>query len=160
MFTRPLVTALALTAVAACNPFKQEPAVSIEQGAVEASTRWNATLSTPSDLQGVAQVRGTAWLGRSTNGNDVLAHVAISNATPGARHPWHVHRGQCGSDQGIVGSASDYRPLEVDNEGRASRNAKLDMTLPRSGDYFVNVHASEGNLGTIVACGNLASPVE
>lgn len=160
MRTHRIVAALALVAITACNPFKREPAVEIESGQIDAATRWNATLATPSTLQGVAQVRGRAWLGRKSGGDDVIAHVEISNATPGASHPWHVHRGQCGNDLGIVGDASDYRPLEVNNDGQASRETNLDMSLPRGGEYFVNVHASSSNLSTIVACGNLAPPVE
>lgn len=152
--------ALVLVVLAACNPFKRDPAVSIDTGEVSTAERWNATLATPSELQGVAQVRGSAWMARNTKGNGVRARVSINNATPGAEHPWHVHRGQCGFDQGIVGSASDYEPLKVNGEGRASREATLDMALPRTGEYFVNVHASASNLSAIVACGNLAPPVE
>jgi hypothetical protein len=151
---------LVAATLVACNPFKQEPAVSIDTGEVSAAERWNGTLATPSNLQGVAQVRGEAWMARNTKGSGVRAHVQITNATPGAEHPWHVHRGQCGYDQGIVGSASDYEPLRVNDDGRASRDATLDMALPRTGEYFVNVHASASNLSTIVACGNLAPPVE
>ncbi len=154
------VLALVAATLVACNPFKREPAVSIDTGEVSTAERWNATLATPSELQGVAQVRGKAWMARNTKGSGIRAHVEITNATPGAVHPWHVHRGQCGYDQGVVGSAGDYEPLRVNDDGRASRDATLDMTLPRTGEYFVNVHASETNLSAIVACGNLAPPVE
>jgi hypothetical protein len=86
------------------------------------------------------------------------AAVEIRNAVPGGRHPWHVHRGQCGSDQGILGPADSYKPLEVEGDGRASETAKLSVQLPRSGSFFINVHASARNMSTIVACGNLAPP--
>ena len=160
MLTSRWVAALALVAVTACNPFKRNPAVEIDTGAIDVSSRWNAVLSTPSGLEGVAQVRGEAWLARTKNGRDVRAHVSISNATPGAVHPWHVHRGQCGSDLGILGDAADYKPLSVSDDGRASRDATLDIPLPQDGNYYVNVHASESNMQTIVACGNLAPPSE
>ena len=86
------------------------------------------------------------------------AHVEVSNAVPGGQHPWHVHRGQCGSDQGVFGPADAYKPLKVSGDGRASENATLSVALPKSGSYFVNVHASAKNMSTIVACGNLAPP--
>jgi hypothetical protein len=34
----------------------------------------------------------------------------------------------------------------------------LPVPLPKTGDYFVNVHASAKNMKSIVACGNLAPP--
>jgi hypothetical protein len=58
-----------------------------------------------------------------------------------------------------VGSADAYRSLEVDKAGKASATAVLALPLPRTGQYLVNVHASANNLGTIIACGNLAPPV-
>jgi hypothetical protein len=33
------------------------------------------------------------------------------------------------------------------------------MPTPKTGPFFVNVHASVNNMQTIVACGNLAPPV-
>jgi hypothetical protein len=86
------------------------------------------------------------------------AYVQISNAVPGGRHPWHVHKGQCGSDQGILGPADAYKPLRVEDDGRASETAVLPISLPRSGSFFINVHASSRNMSTTVACGNLAPP--
>jgi len=86
------------------------------------------------------------------------AHVEISNAVPGGKHPWHVHRGQCGTDQGIFGPADAYPPLKVEGNGRASATATLPVGFPESGEFFVNVHASANNMSTIVGCGNLAPP--
>jgi hypothetical protein len=33
------------------------------------------------------------------------------------------------------------------------------MVMPRTGQYYINVHASRNNMGTIIACGNLARPI-
>ena len=85
--------------------------------------------------------------------------VTISNATPGGIHPWHVHRGRCGDNGPIVGDAAAYKPLAVDGNGNASSTARLNVTLPDSGNYYVNVHALATNMGTIISCGNLAPPV-
>jgi hypothetical protein len=82
----------------------------------------------------------------------------IQNAVPGGEHPWHVHMGQCGSDRGIFGAASAYEPLRVGSDGSAEERAELQVPVPATGQYFINVHASRNNMGTIVACGNLAPP--
>jgi hypothetical protein len=81
--------------------------------------------------------------------------VTISGATPGARHPWHIHRGTCGSNGAIVGGAGSYPALEVGSNGVASASANLDVALSEDGQYYVNVHRSPTDLGTIVACGRL-----
>jgi hypothetical protein len=103
------------------------------------------------------QIRGNATWSRDGDGSRVT--LGISNATPGGAHPWHVHRGRCGDNGPIVGDASQYKPLQVDNNGNASATARLDIALPAGGDYYVNVHALATNLGTIISCGNLAPPI-
>jgi hypothetical protein len=133
--------------------------VEINPDAQSVASRWNGTLSSPSGLAGVSDIRGQGWMaGNPKEQGQTQAHVEISNAVPGGRHPWHIHRGQCGADQGILGPADAYRPLKVDGEGRAQETASLGIPLPRSGSFFVNVHASASNLSTIIACGNLAPP--
>jgi hypothetical protein len=118
---------------------------------------WTTTLSTPSTLAGAVQLRGSATWMRDGNSSRVV--VSIANATPGGAHPWHIHMGRCGGNGGIVGAASAYEPLEVNGDGNASETATLSVTFPYSGDYYVNIHASATNMGTIVGCGNLAPPV-
>jgi hypothetical protein len=133
--------------------------VEINPDAQSLASRWNGTLSAPPELAGVSQMRGQGWMAADPEDRGKSqAHVEISNAVPGGRHPWHVHRGQCGSDQGILGPADSYEPLEVEGDGRARETAELSIPLPRSGSYFINVHASARNMATTVACGNLAPP--
>jgi hypothetical protein len=120
--------------------------------------RWNATITTPAELLGALQLTGTGWMSADDDASRTRAGVTLANATPGGEHPWHVHVGRCGSNGSIVGDASEYRPLKVGGNGRAEATATLDIPLPRSGEFYVNVHASAANLGTIIACGNLAPP--
>ena len=42
------------------------------------------------------------------SGNTTVS-LDLANATPGGLHPWQLHRGQCGSDDGIVGSPAPIR---------------------------------------------------
>ena len=155
MTARTVVMGFSLFVLSACGG--RQP-VEISPSAQSVATRWNGTLSTPAQLAGALQIRGQAWMGAAEDGGQSEAHVEIANAAPGGVHPWHVHRGRCGADQGIFGPADAYEPLEVDGDGRASSTAELSVPLPKAGSYFVNVHASRQNMGTIVACGNLAPP--
>jgi hypothetical protein len=136
-------------------------AVEIDPSAKPVGTRWNATLATPAGLSGAIQVTGTAWMAANEKDpSTTRAHVTIANASPGGLHPWHVHRGQCGADQGIVGPPDTYHPLKVGGNGEAEDDVILAMPLPKEGAYFVNVHASAANMNTIMACGNLAPPAQ
>jgi hypothetical protein len=143
-------------ALASCGGRKP---VEINPDAQSMATRWNGSLSAPPELAGVSDIRGQAWMAADPKDSDkTRAHVQVSNAVPGGVHPWHVHLGRCGSDQGILGPADAYKPLKVEGNGRAVSDALLPIPLPKTGNYFVNVHASARNLKTIVACGNLAPP--
>ena len=147
---------LAALAASSCGG---RQAVEINPSSQPVATRWNGSLASPPELGGVVDVRGTAWMGPDEkNADRSRAHVDIANAVPGALHPWHVHRGRCGADQGIFGPADGYKPLKVAKDGHASAEAELSMPTPKTGEFFVNVHASTKNMKTIVACGNLAPP--
>lgn len=122
-------------------------------------SRWNAILATPQQLAGAVQVKGTGWMaGVEDDTMETLASVSIQNAVPGGVHPWHIHLGQCGNDRGILGPADEYEPLEVGGNGQAESTVELPIAVPIAGQYFVSVHASRNNMGTIIACGNLAPP--
>jgi hypothetical protein len=154
----PIVAGLTVLGFTLVSCGGRQP-VEINPDAQSVATRWNATLSAPPELAGVSDIRGQGWMAADPKDQgQTRAHVEVSNAVPGGQHPWHVHRGQCGSDQGVFGPADAYKPLKVSGDGRASENATLSVALPKSGSYFVNVHASAKNMSTIVACGNLAPP--
>ena len=148
--------------VSACNPFrspfKQEPVVRVNAGDVNANTRWNAVLATPAGLAGAVQIKGVATMAPASNASNTVVSVNLSNATPGGLHPWQLHRGQCGADEGVWGSQDAYKVLKVDNSGRASGSVTVPAVMPMTGLYYVSVSASAANPETIVACGNLAPP--
>ena len=147
---------LAALAASSCGGRK---AVEINPNSVPVANRWTGSLATPPELSGVADIRGGSWMGPDEkNAERTRAHVDILNAVPGSVHPWHVHRGRCGADQGIFGAPDAYPPLKVGDKGRASAEAELSVATPRTGEFFVNVHASAKNMRTSVACGNLAPP--
>jgi Cu/Zn superoxide dismutase len=154
---RRIALPLLLIVASACNPFRQQTPVEISASDTASGSRWNATLATPSALTGALDIRGTAWMAPSAG--RTLAGVSISNAAPGGVHPWHIHEGRCGGNGAILGPPGAYPPLKVATDGTARAQANLDIPLPQSGQYYVNVHASSDNMGTIIACGNLAPPV-
>jgi hypothetical protein len=151
-----IMVAVAAPIVLACGGNK---AVEIDPNAKPVGARWNAVLTTPPAMAGAVQVKGTAWMEPDEgNPQQTRASVSVSNAVPGGEHPWHVHVGRCGMDQGILGPATAYGMLKVTGEGVAEGDATIPVAMPRAGQYFVNVHASKENMGTIVACGNFAPP--
>ncbi len=154
-----LIAATAVGAMSIIGCGGGSKAVEINPAAKPVGARWNAVLATPASMAGAVQIHGTAWLeADAANGQQMLAHVSIANAAPGGEHPWHIHIGRCGADQGIFGPPESYGILRVGDRGQAEGDATIPRALPRSGQYFVNVHASKENMSTIVACGNLAPP--
>jgi hypothetical protein len=143
-------------ALAACGGGRN---VEIDPDRENVAHRWNAILSTPQQLAGAVQVKGSGWMARQKDDTaETRAFVSVQNAVPGGEHPWHVHLGQCGNDRGILGAAGAYEPLQVGSDGEGQESAVLQVPTPTAGQYFINVHASRNNMSTIVACGNLAPP--
>ena len=167
MYSRFVLTALALpalslTTLAACNPFrsplKQDPVTEVRRDANQ-NSRWRGSLVTPAGLAGAVQITGSAAMVPDDNREKTRVSLNVSNATPGGVHPWRLHRGQCGSDEGVVGDAGRYKSLTIDDKGRASSSTTVEFETPTTGNYYVSLGASAANAETIVACGNLAPPV-
>ena len=159
MYSRRLlllaVSALALTS---CNPFHHESAVEVSAKDENLNARWHANLATPAELAGAVQMNGSAAMAPGTKSGTTIVSLALANATPGGLHPWQLHRGQCGSDDGIVGSAGAYPLAKVGRDGHATASANLKLDTPTVGNYFVSVSGSAANDAVTVACGNLAPP--
>ena len=160
---RPLIVTGAL-ALGACNPFrsplKQEPVVQVTTNDANVNSRWHGTLASPSNLAGAVQMTGQISMSPGSNAGNTNVALLLANASPGGLHPWQLHRGQCGTDDGVFGSAEAYKTLKVDEFGRATGSATVPLVMPSDGRYFVSVGASVANAETIVACGNLASPTQ
>ena len=166
MLRPPLYTLAAAGALAlvACNPFrsplKQDPVVRVTTNDANVNARWHGTLASPSNLAGAVQMTGQISMSPGSSAGNTNVALLLANASPGGLHPWQLHRGQCGMDDGVFGSAEAYKTLKVDEYGRATGSANVPLVMPVDGRYFVSVGASEANAETIVACGNLASPTQ
>ena len=161
MNNRQLLTlAVSAIALAACNPFHHKPAVEVSSSDANLNTRWHANLATPADLAGAVQMSGSASMAPGSNSGNTTVSLRLANAAPGGLHPWAVHRGQCGADQGVFGPSDAYTPVKVNDDGRASASATLPLETPTTGAYFVSVRASAANGEMTVACGNLAPPTQ
>jgi hypothetical protein len=116
---------------------------------------WRATLKPPEvpAPAGTATVGGAATL--KVFGKRTHADIHVANAKPGSVLPWHVHKGTCGHDQGIVGPPKAYVPIHIGVDGGGEVAVTLPFALPTKGQHMVNVHASASDLKTIVACGEL-----
>jgi hypothetical protein len=155
---RLLLLAISALALAACNPFRSNQAVEVSTKDQNLNSRWHANLATPAELAGVVQMNGSASMVPGSKSGTTTVSLDLANATPGGLHPWQLHRGQCGSDDGLVGSADQYPVAKVDGDGHASASANVPLETPTRGNYFVVVQASAANDAVTVACGNLAAP--
>jgi hypothetical protein len=125
-------------------------------------SRWNGTIESPQSLAGAIQIHGSAWIGpiSATDSSRTTANISIANAAANGVHPWAVRQGQCGTDQGPFGSPADYPPLKVQGDGTARAHATLQVATPSDGQYYIYILAAPNNTGTIIACGNLATPLK
>ena len=159
-----IIVAAGALALVACNPFrsplKQDPVVRVTTNDPNVNSRWHGTLTSPSNLAGAVQMTGSISMSPGSSAGNTNVALLLANASPGGLHPWQLHRGQCGTDDGVFGSPEAYRTLKVDEYGRASSMANVPLVMPNDGRYYVSVGASVANAETIVACGNLASPTQ
>lgn len=110
---------------------------------------WSATVQERGDSDVRANVRAASAAGQTA------VSINLAGGESNGTHPWHVHRGTCGNDQGIVGDPSAYTPLRPNSAGAASATAHLAVQLVPDGAYMINVHRSPQALNEIIACGEL-----
>jgi hypothetical protein len=157
-YPRLFLLAVSAFALTSCNPFRQEPAVQVSTKDENLNSRWHANLASPADLAGAVQMSGSASMTPGARSGNTTVSLNLANATPGGLHPWQLHRGQCGADNGTVGTAGAYPVAQVGRNGEATVSATLPFVTPTDGSYFVMVRASAANDAVTVACGNLAPP--
>jgi hypothetical protein len=155
--------AVALTHGAACGAYRnsEAPAQTADRNTEsEVGSRWNVAFGPPRGSARGTRMSGWASMrpGESRANTNILLNV--TQAAPGAVHPWELHHGRCDADQGIFGPASSYEPLTVDAQGRGAGQATVRMPLPSRGPFFVRIAASPTVPDSIIACGDLVPPTK
>jgi hypothetical protein len=117
----------------------------------DAGAAWTANIL----AQGASGHGGSANAVPMDGGTHVT--VFLTGGAAGGVHPWHVHEGVCDSNGPVVGSGGAYPALRPDAAGNATADAHLDVALDPGGSYYINIHQSASDLGTIVGCGELVS---
>jgi hypothetical protein len=155
---RSLALLAAALTLGACSAFQPRSAVEMKTADVTLNSSWHARIASPSELAGAVQMNGSASMAPGEKRGTTEVVMKLGNTSPGGVHPWAIHRGQCGADQGVFGALEDYPPLRVGSDGTGSSKATVALDTPSGGDYFVSVQASPANHDLTVACGNLAAP--
>ncbi len=159
---RTTIQSIALLATAltlgGCSAFQPRSAVKMSAADVTLNSSWHARIASPSDLSGAVQMNGSASMAPGVKRGTTEVVMKLGNTSPGGVHPWAIHLGQCGADDGVFGAPQDYPPLRVGADGRGSSKATVALNTPTGGDYFVSVQASPTNEELTIACGNLAAP--
>lgn len=115
----------------------------------DAGTVWTA------DIAPVGSAGHGGRASAEAMGDGTHVTVFLTDGAEGGNHPWHVHEGVCESNGPIVGSAAMYPALQPDDAGNATAEAHINFPLDPAGSYYVNLHQSANDLGTIVGCGEL-----
>ena len=81
--------------------------------------------------------------------------VNVRGGTAGARIPWHIHTGNCGTGGPIYGQPTAYPVIVIGADGTGTASAQIQLQLNEAERYHVNLHESPTNMATIIACGQL-----
>jgi hypothetical protein len=146
-----LTAALALTACArvTANEATGKTDVDVESP-LKKGEDWKAGLKGMGSFASViGQVKATSLEGKTN------ATISVEGATSGGSHPWMIHEGTCNLPGAALGMASEYPLVTVGSDGKGTANATVNARLDEAKDYIVVVHASQSDLNTVVACGDL-----
>lgn len=103
-----------------------------------------------------SKIMGDATMKAGADAGTTVVSVMLMGDEAGTTRPWHVHIGSCAKGGGVLGGGKSYTPITFDASGHGMTTATLPVALPDTGSYYVNIHQSAANMGTIVACGDLA----
>lgn len=113
----------------------------------EGEGRVSASLSEQND----SNESGTVTLTEEDGKTRVV--LAVSGQPAGVAQPAHIHAGTCAS----IGAVVYPLTLVVDGRSETLLSVPLDTVLSAATELSVNVHMSELELGTYVACADIDS---
>lgn len=126
--------------------------IALSSVAIAAPMKWGGKLMP----QGGTTVAGSVSVEPGSSASSTHATVTITGGEAGVTYPWHVHSGKCGDNGAVVGQAGAYTPIKIGKDGNGKVNVTLPFAIPDNGAYYVNIHKSATDMGTIVSCGNLS----
>src|SRR5580704_766687 len=94
--------AAALT-LGACSVIHPKPVDEVSTADVNLNSSWHATVASPAELAGAVQMNGSASMAPGVKQETTQVVLKLGNTSPGGVHPWAIHRGQCGADEGVFG---------------------------------------------------------
>ena len=126
--------------------------IALSSVAIAAPMKWGGKLMP----QGGTSVAGSVSVEPGSGASSTHATVTITGGEAGVTYPWHVHSGKCGDNGAVVGQAGAYTPIKIGKDGNGKVDVTLPFAIPDNGAYYVNIHKSATDMGTIVSCGNLS----
>jgi hypothetical protein len=152
-----IAIAIALAAVSACGDDTEDidDTGGIPPGDAQpqpTAVRWTATVLGTTQYPTIA---GEAAVELLDGGQAFTATIGVRADVPGSVRPWHVHLGRCASGGAIIGGDLTYPRLMIGSDGTAASTVTVPAALDPFGAYHVNVHLSDPQLATIIACGDL-----
>jgi hypothetical protein len=126
--------------------------IALSSVAIAAPMKWGGKLMP----QGGTTVAGSVSVEPGSGASSTHATVTITGGEAGVTYPWHVHSGKCGDNGAVVGQAGAYTPIKIGKDGNGKVDVTLPFAIPDNGAYYVNIHKSATDMGTIVSCGNLS----
>ncbi len=144
------VSALALGACGGDDDASGDTTSDSETTETQADEASSEPLSVPLAAQADSGVTGTVTF--TPDGDQTTVLVELEGDTSTDPHPAHIHDGTCTDFQ-----AEPAYPLEnvVDGRSESTVDASIDELLDEP--YIVNVHKSEAEIGTYIACGPVVS---
>ncbi len=91
---------------------------------------------------------GTATITKKSDA-DIMVSITLSNGTS-TPQPAHIHKGTCAN----LDPKPAYPLTNVVN-GKSDTEVMVNMADLEKGQYAINIHKSEAEVGTYVACGDL-----
>ncbi len=139
------LTALALPA-AGCGGDEEEEAAE-ETATVETEAAGGDAVTIDLAEQSGSGQSGTATLEPA----DGMVRVTIDLENPPADpQPAHIHSGTCAELGDVV------HPLTNVEDGSSETEVAVTLEELQGGEFAVNVHQSEADIGTYVACGDIS----
>jgi hypothetical protein len=104
----------------------------------------------------LTQQGGSAQTGIATltevNENTTRVEIDMTPAQGGESQPAHIHRGDC-----VKLEPQPEYPLESVQDGKSSSDVNAPIDELMGGGFAINVHKSDAEIETYVACGEISS---